>query len=176
MRRREFITLVGCSAAWSVGTRAQQPKTIPRLCFLTFEPGTLQSNRFGAFFEGLRDLGHIPEQTIIVDYLTVDGHAERYPALAAECVRLKSDIIATSTTPGAMAAKSATHTIPIVMLALGDPVGTGLVDSLTRPGGNITGTTFMAPVLTAKRLELLKEAVPQISRVLPRLLHESMAC
>jgi putative tryptophan/tyrosine transport system substrate-binding protein len=146
--------------------RAQQPKKLPRLCFLTFDPGTLQSTRHSAFFEGLRDLGYVQGQSILIDYLTADGQAERYSALAAECVRLGADVIATSTTPATQAAKSATQTIPIVMIGLGDPVGTGLVDSLARPGGNVTGMSLMFPSLAIKRLELLRELVSHISRVL----------
>jgi ABC-type uncharacterized transport system substrate-binding protein len=94
---------------------------------LTFDPGTLlsRSTRFDAFFQGLRDLGYIDGQTITIDYLSADGHGERFPMLAAECLRLKADIIAVSTTPAAQVAKEATHTVPIVMIALGDPVGTG---------------------------------------------------
>ena len=167
MRRREFITLLGgAAAAWPLAARAQQPKKIPRLCFLTFDPGTSRSTRFGPFFQGLRDLGYVDGQTITIDYLSADGDGERFPALAAECLRLKADIIAVSTTPAAQAAKNATRTIPIVMIALGDPVGTGLVDSLAQPGGNVTGMSLMVPELAAKRLGLLKEAVPGISRVL----------
>ena len=105
-------------------------------------------------------------QTITIDYLSADGRGERFPALAADCLRLKADIIVVTTTPAAQAAKNATRTIPIVTTALGDPVGTGLVASLARPGGNVTGMTSMASGLAAKRLELLKEAVPRISRVL----------
>jgi len=141
-------------------------KKRPRLCFLTFDPGSLQSTRYGPFFEGLRDLGYVQGQTIIIDYLTADGQAERYSALAAECVRLGADVIVTSTTPATQAAKNATRAIPIVMIGLGDPVGAGLVDSLARPGGNVTGLSQMAPSLAVKRLELLRELVPQISRVL----------
>ena len=167
MRRREFLGMLGGAAvAWPIAARAQQPKKLPRLCFLTFDPGPLQSTRFSAFFEGLRDLGYVQGQTIIIDYLTADGQAERYSALAAECVRRGADVIATSTTPATQAAKNATQAIPIVMIGLGDPVGTGLVDSLARPGGNVTGLSHMAPSLAVKRLELLRELVPQISRVL----------
>ena len=167
MRRGDFITMLGGAAvAWPITARAQQPKKLPRLCFLTFDPGSLQSTRFGAFFEGLRDLGYVQGQTINIDYLTADGQAERYSALAAECVRLGADVIATSTTPATLVAKSATQAIPIVMIGLGDPVGTGLVDSLARPGGNVTGLSLMFPSLSVKRLELLRELVPQISRVL----------
>ena len=170
MRRREFITLLGGAATpailWPIAARAQQPNKLPRLCFLTFDPGSLQSTRFGAFFDGLRDLGYVQGQTIFIDYLTADGRDERYAALAAECVRLGADVIATSTTPATQAAKNATQAIPVVMIGLGDPVGTGLVDSLARPGGNVTGLSQMSPSVAVKRLELLKEIVPQISRVL----------
>ena len=168
MRRREFITLVGGATVCPLTARAQQPKKIPRLCFLTFEPGTLQSRspRFDAFFEGLRDLGYVDGKTITIDYLSADGHGERFPALAAECLRLKADIIAVSTTPAAQAAKGVTRTIPIVMIALGDPVGTGLVDDLAHPRGNVTGMSMMVPEAAAKRLGLLRETLPGISRVL----------
>ena len=105
-------------------------------------------------------------QTITIDYRSADGRGERFPALATDCLRLKADIIVVTTTPAAQAAKNATRAIPIVMYPLGDPVATGLVASLARPGGNVTGLTFMASGLAAKRLELLKEAVPRISRVL----------
>jgi putative ABC transport system substrate-binding protein len=169
MKRREFIALVGgAAAAWSQGARAQAPKNVPRLCFLDFklDPGTLRSTRFDGFFQGLRDLGYVDGQTITIDYLSAEGRGERFPDLVAECLRRKVDIIAVSTTPAAQVAKSATHTIPIVMIGLGDPVGTGLVNSLANPGGNVTGMSMMVPELAAKRLELLKEAVPRISRVL----------
>jgi putative tryptophan/tyrosine transport system substrate-binding protein len=167
MRRREFITLLGgMTLGRPLVARAQQPKNIPRLCFLTFDPDTSRSTRFGAFFEGLRDLGYVDGQTITIDYLSANGHGEQFPNLAAECLRLKADIIAVSTTPAAQAAKNATRTIPIVMIALGDPVGTGLVKSLAQPGGNVTGMSLMVSELAAKRLGLLKEAVPSISRVL----------
>jgi putative ABC transport system substrate-binding protein len=144
----------------------QQLKSMPRLCFLTFDPDTSRSTRFGAFFEGLRSLGYVDGQTITIDYLSASGHGELFPALAAECLHLKSDIIVVSTTPAAQAAESATRTVPIVMLGLGDPVATGLVDSLARPGRNVTGNTLMVSELAAKRLGLLKEAVPAVSRVL----------
>jgi putative tryptophan/tyrosine transport system substrate-binding protein len=157
----------GVFATWPLAAGAQVPKKVPRLCFLTFDPvASRSSTRFGAFFDALRDLGYVDRDTIAIDYLSADGHGERFADLAAECVRLKADIIAVSTTPATQAAKSATHTIPIVMIALGDPVGTGLVDSLPRPGGNVTGMSMMAPEVATKRLELLIEAVPKISRVL----------
>src|SRR5262245_56944594 len=168
MWRREFIALLGSavvSPLTSLTARAQQSRArIPRLCFLTFDLGT--RTRVEPFFQGLRDLGYVDGQSIAIDDLSADGQGERFPALAADCLRLKADIIVASTTPATQAAKNVTRTIPIVMLPLGDPVGTGLVASLARPGGNVTGLTFMASGLAAKRLELLKEAVPNISRVL----------
>jgi putative tryptophan/tyrosine transport system substrate-binding protein len=91
MRRREFITLIGGAAAWPLTARAQAPKNVPRLCFLTFDPSTLQSNRFDAFFQGLRDLGYANGQNITIDYLSAAGDGDRFPALAAECLRLKAD-------------------------------------------------------------------------------------
>jgi putative ABC transport system substrate-binding protein len=165
--RRAFLaTLTGGLLAAPLAAEAQPVGKVPRLCFLTFDPGTPQSSRFDPFFQGLRDLGYVNGQTITIDYLSPDGRSERFPALANDCLRLKADIIVVTTTPAAQAAKNATRTIPIVMIPLGDPVGTGLVASLARPGGNVTGLTFMAAGIAAKRLGLLKEAVPRISRVL----------
>jgi ABC transporter substrate binding protein len=107
---------------------AQPAGRTPRLCFVTFDPGTAQSPspRFDEFFQGLRDLGYVHGQTLIIDYLTAEGDGNRFPALAADCVRLQADIIAVTTTPAAQAAKSRTRTIPIVMVSVGDPMGTGL--------------------------------------------------
>ncbi len=166
MPRRTFLgAMAGGLLAVPLPAEAQ-PRKIPRLCFLTFDPGTPQSTRFTPFFRGLRDLGYVDGRNIAIDYLSVDGQAERFPTLAADCVRLKADVIVVTTTPGAQAAKNATRTIPIVLHALGDPVATGLVASLARPGGNVTGVTQMSSGLAAKRLELLKEALPRLSRVL----------
>ena len=165
--RRTFIAGLGSAAvARPFSARAQQSNKVPRLCFLTFDPPASRLTRFAAFFQALRDLGYVDGQTITIDYLSADGQGERYAALAAECVRLKTDIIVASTTPATQAAKNATSSIPIVMLALGDPVATGLVDSLAQPGGNVTGSSLMASEVAAKRLALLKEAAPGISRVL----------
>src|SRR5262245_4023037 len=120
------VALSFVAAALSVG--AQPRSRVPRVCFLTFDPGTAQSpsSRFDGCFQGLRDLGYVHGQTLVIDYLTADGRGERFPALAAECVRLNADIIAVTTTPAAQAAKNATRTIPIIMVSVGDPVGTGL--------------------------------------------------
>jgi putative ABC transport system substrate-binding protein len=166
MERRTFMALVSGGLVVAPLPAEAQPRKIPRLCFLTFDPGTPQSTRFTPFFRGLRDLGYVDGRNIAIDYLSADGRGERFPTLAADCVRLKADVIVVTTTPGAQAAKNATRTIPIVLHALGDPVATGLVASLARPGGNVTGVTQMSSGLSAKRLALLKEAVPRISRVL----------
>ena len=194
IRRREFTTPIGDAAAWLTDapvqklvkvlrlallamlvllavplmSEGQQPNAIPHLCFLTLEPGTLEkrSPRFDAFFQSLRDLGYEDGKSIIIDYLSAEDHGERFPALVAECLRRKADVIVPSTTPAAQVAKNATQTIPIVMIALGDPLGTGLVKNLAHPGGNITGMAQMVPELAVKRLELLKEAAPRISQVL----------
>jgi putative tryptophan/tyrosine transport system substrate-binding protein len=164
LKRREFITLLGGAATWPLAAHAQAPKKIPRLCFLTFDLSVLP--RFAPFFEGLRDLGYVNGESISIDYLSAEGQSDRFSALAEECLRLKADIIVAATTPAVQAAKKATRTTPILFTALGDPVGTGLVDSLAHPGGNVTGMSLMFPELAAKRLNLLTQAVPGISRVL----------
>ena len=167
MDRRAFIvSITGSLLAAPLAIEAQRAARIPRLCFLTFDPGSPQSSRFDAYFQGLRDLGYVDGQTININYLSAGGRGDKFPALAAECLEFKADIIVVSTTPAAQAAKSATRTIPIVMHLLGDPVGTGLIPSLARPGGNVTGVTIMASGTSAKRLELLKQVVPKLSRVL----------
>jgi putative tryptophan/tyrosine transport system substrate-binding protein len=167
MERRTFVaTLAGGLLAAPLAAEAQSARKIPRLCFLTFDPGTPQSSRFNPFFQGLRELGYVDGQTVAIDYLSAGGRGQEFSVLAADCVRLKADVIVVTTTPAAQAAKNATQTIPIVMHSLGDPVATGLVASLARPGGNVTGTTLLASGLSAKRLGLLKEIVPRISRVL----------
>jgi putative ABC transport system substrate-binding protein len=166
MMRLGARLLVLLAFALVLATEAQSAARFPRLCFLAFDPGTPQSSRFTPFFQGLRDLGWVDGQTITIDYLSADGQGERFPALVADCLRRGVDIIVATTTPAAKAAKSATRTIPIVMYALGDPVATGLIASLAQPGGNVTGTTIMTTGTAAKRLSLLKEAVPGMSRVL----------
>lgn len=147
---------------------AQQAVRVPRLCFLTFDPGTLQtrSPRFDGFFNSLRGLGYVDGKNIHISYLSADNKGDRFPALIEECLLLKPDVIAVTTTPAAQLLKKATRTIPIVMVALGDPLGTGLVDSMSRPSENITGMSLMVPQLAVKRLELLKELVPGLSQVL----------
>jgi putative ABC transport system substrate-binding protein len=147
---------------------AQAATKIPRLCFLIFDPGTFETRppRWEAFFQRLVELGYVNGRTVTIDYLSAGGRHERFAELAQECLRRKADVIAVTTTPGGFAAKEATQTVPIVMLSLGDPVGTGLISSIARPEGNITGATMMTSDLAGKRLELLKQAVPRLSRAL----------
>jgi len=142
---------------------AQQPTKIPRIGCLWATP--LSSARIEAFRQGLRELGYVEGKNIIIEWRSSEGKLDRLPALAAELVRLKVDIIITGGAPAARAAKEATSTIPIVMTQVGDPVGSGFVASLAQPGGNITGLSTLAPELSGKRLELLKEVVPRLSRV-----------
>lgn len=166
MERRTFLGVIaGTLLAAPLAAEAEQAGKIPRLCFITFSPA-LALSTFDPFFQGLRDLGYVDGQTITIDYLSADGQAGRYPTLAADCLRLKADIVVVTTTLAAQAAKNATRTIPIVMHGLGDPVASGLVVSLARPGGNVTGVSMMSPGVAAKRLELLKETLPRLSRVL----------
>ncbi len=142
---------------------AQQPAKVPRIGLI--RPGSPPDPLVEAFLQGLRDLGYVEGRTIAIEYRWAEGKPERIPDLTAELVRLKVDVIVTSGEPGAPVAKQATSTIPIVFAVHADPVGAGLVASLARPGGNITGLSSMTAELAEKRLELLKEAVPKLSRV-----------
>jgi putative tryptophan/tyrosine transport system substrate-binding protein len=147
VRRREFIMALACTAAlWPLGVRAQQATKIPRLCFLTFDPGTLRtrSPRFDGFFQGLQELGYVNARNIEISYLSADNNGDRFPALIDECLSLKPDVIAVTTTPAAHLLKKATRDVPIVMVALGDPLGTGLVDSLSRPAATMSGRRISA--------------------------------
>jgi putative ABC transport system substrate-binding protein len=157
--------LVGIAFTFAIGgavARAQQPEKIFRIGLLT--GGSNLSERRGALRQGLRDLGYAEGKNIIIEDRS-EEKTDRFPSLAAELVRLKVDVIVTSGTPQTRAAKKATTTIPIVMAAVGNPVGSGLVASLARPGGNVTGLTTITRELDGKRLELLKEAAPNVSRV-----------
>ena len=144
---------------------AQQPTKVPRIGCLAGNSSSAESPRVEAFRQGLRDLGYVEGKNIAIEYRYADARFDKLPALADEMVRLKVDVLLTNSTPAAQAAKNATRTIPIVFLGVADPVAAGLVDSLARPGGNVTGFTNIAPVLAGKRLELLKETVPKLSRV-----------
>ena len=149
----------------AVLAEAQQPKKVPRIGLLIASSPSPALPRVGAFRQGLRDLGYVEGKDIIIEYRYGEGKPDRLPALAAELVRLKIDIIVTGGSSPTRAAKEATVTIPIVMTQDIDPVGSGFVASLARPGGNITGLSNFAPELSGKRIELLKEIVPKISRV-----------
>jgi putative ABC transport system substrate-binding protein len=166
MLRVAVMALVVLLAPPGAG-ESQPSRDLPRLCFLTFDPGTLQtrSPRFDGFFRGLQDLGYVHGRNIFISYLSADNNGDRFPTLIEECLSLRPDVIAVTTTPAARLLKHATRTVPIVMVALGDPLGTGLVDSLSRPSENITGMSLMVPQLAVKRLELLRELVPGVSRV-----------
>jgi len=144
--------------------QAQQPARIPRIGILVPTSAAFFSARLEAFRQRLRELGYVEGKNIVIEWRYAEGKLERLPDLAAELVRLKVDVIVTAG-PGILAAKKASPTIPIVFAAAPDPVGAGIVSSLARPGGNITGLSFMAPDLDGKRLELLKEAFPKVARV-----------
>jgi len=144
---------------------AQQAKKVARIGYLSFgSPSTIPA-RIEAFRQGLRELGYVEGKNIFIEWRSAEGNADHLPSLAAELVRLKVDVIVTNGPYSTRAAKAATVNIPIVMAAVGDPVGDGIVASLARPGGNITGLSSVAPELSGKRLELLKEIVPKLSRV-----------
>jgi putative ABC transport system substrate-binding protein len=164
MRRREFIVCV-IAAGWSLSARAQQFVKVSRIGFLGNSNATLESNLVGAFRDALRDLGYEEGRNILLEYRWAEGDYARFPRLIGELIGLNVDVIVTAGTPAALAVKKATTTIPCVMVAVGDPVGTDLVASLARPGRNMTGLTSIAPELEGKRLELLREVVPSVSSV-----------
>ena len=164
MRRRNFITLSGIVVLAGPWVAAAQGVDQPaRIGFLGNSTAALEANLVGPFREGLRDLGYVEGDNVIVEYRWAEGNYERFPALIAELVALNVDVIATAGTPATLALKKAATSIPVVMIAVGDPVGSGIIQSLSRPGGNITGLTSIAPELEGKRLELMKEVLPQIS-------------
>ena len=168
MKRREFIAFVGGAVAvvWPFTLRAQQPAKIPRIGYLA--PGSSAAGllaRDEAFRQGLQALGYAEGRSIVIEYRYAEGRFDRLPELAAELVNLKVDVIVAVVTQASLAAQNATKTIPIVMAGVADPVGAGLVASLGRPGANITGTAGMTTEVVGKTLELLKEVVPQLSRV-----------
>jgi putative ABC transport system substrate-binding protein len=166
VRRRDFIAgIAGSTAALSLAANAQQAGKIARLGFLGATFASSWASRIEAFHAGLRDLGYVQGENIHIESRWADEQYERLPALAAELVRLKVDVLLTYGTPGTFAAKRATTTTPIVMMYVGDALAAGIVASLPRPSGNITGSTYFLSELMAKRLELLKEAMPHIVRV-----------
>jgi len=160
MNRRAFITIVGGSIVVApLGVGAQQPGKVPRI-------GLLDYGKFwDPLLQKLSELGYVEGRTIVFDYSTSEGQPELLPALAQNLIQRRADVIVTYGTPPTQAAKQATTTIPIVMVGLGDPIQAGVVPSLARPGGNITGNTILGPDIGAKRLQLLREALPKMSRV-----------
>ena len=166
MNKRTAVSLLATLILASVHlAEAQQPKKAPRVGYLTGPSLSSQLHRTEAFRQGLHDLGYVEGKSIVIEWRGADGKLDRLPALAAELVRLKVDIIITAGSPATRAAKEVTTTIPIVMTQASDPVASGFVASLARPGGNITGLSTLAPEISGKRLELLKEIVPKLSRV-----------
>src|SRR5262249_10081899 len=165
-RRRHFITLLGGAAvAWPIAARAQQAGKLPIIGFLGPNTRSAASEWVVALVQRLRELGWMEGRTITIEYRWAEGREERFPEIAAELVRLKVELIVTSGTPAVMASKKATSVIPIVFATAGDPVGSGLVASLARPGGNVTGLATLANELAGKRLELLREVVPGLRRL-----------
>jgi len=165
MRRREFITLLGsAAAAWPLGARAQKSRVYHIGILETVRPEQNAAN-LDALRRGLREHGYIEGQNLHLEYRSADGQGDRFLGLAAELVGLKVDLIITRGTPAAQAAKSATSTIPVVMAAIGEPLGMGVIATLARPGGNVTGFSAFVTELAGKRIEVMKEMQPYISRV-----------
>jgi putative ABC transport system substrate-binding protein len=163
MRRRAFIKLVGGAVAWPLAAHAQQPAT-PVIGFLGGADPVGYAPQIEALRLGFRDHGYIEGRTIAIEYRWAEGKYDRLPALAADLVHRKVAVIITQGTPAALAAKQATTTIPVVMAIVGNPVETGIVSSLARPGGNITASSFFYAELSAKRLEIMKELMPRLAR------------
>jgi putative tryptophan/tyrosine transport system substrate-binding protein len=165
MKRREFITLLGGAAAsWPLAARGQQMKR-PTIGLLGGATASAQAQWTAAFVQRLRELGWVEGQTVEIEYRWAEGRFERSPAIIAEFVRLEVDVIVTHATPNVVAAKQATSVIPIVFPSAGDPVGNGLVASLARPGGNVTGLSIQSSELAQKVVQLLRELLPNLGRL-----------
>jgi ABC-type uncharacterized transport system substrate-binding protein len=167
MKKLVLSSLLAATLAFVLGfaAEAQQPKKLYRIGILFVGSSSFYATWIDVFRQGLKELGYIEGKNITIDYRYAEGKADRLPSLAAELVGLKVDVIVSSSTPSVLAVKKATSTIPIVFVSISDPVASGLVASLARPGGNITGLSIVAVELSGKRLELLKEAVPSVTRV-----------
>jgi putative tryptophan/tyrosine transport system substrate-binding protein len=164
MRRREFITLLGGAAAWPLAARAQRP-TKPTIGYLGSSTASAQSQWVAAFVQRLHDLGWIDGRTVAIQYRWAEGRTEDFQEIAAEFARLKVDVIVTSGTAPVLAAKQVAMNVPIVFAVASDPVGNNLVTSLAHPGGNATGLSIQQTDLAAKKLEVLREAVPDVRRL-----------
>ena len=166
MDRRTFIGVVaGRLLAVPLAAEAQPAGRVYRIGFLGNSMAALEANLVGPFREGLRDLGYVEGRNVLIEYRWAEGKYDRFPALIGELLALKVAVIVTAGTPATLAVKKATTSVPLVMLAVGDPVGTGIVPSLSHPGGNITGLTAISTEMDAKRLELLREVVPSVSYI-----------
>ena len=165
MKRRDFIAGASAAAAWPIAARGQQPERMRRIGVLLAGTPTSFASRANAFVQGLRELGYVEGKTVAFEWKWGEDRTELLPQLAEELVRLDVDAIVTGGTTAAKALKNATRTVPIVMAIIGDPVAVGLAQSLARPGGNATGFSIVAPDLSGKRLQLLKELIPGLSSV-----------
>ena len=165
MRRREFITLLGGAVAWPLAAHAQQPTKLRTIGFSGLSTRSAESELVAAFTQRLHELGWIENRTVVIEYRWSEGRAERFVQIAAEFVALNVDVIVTSGTPQVLATKQATSVIPIVFARVGDPVANGLVASLARPGGNVTGLSVQSDETASKRIEILREVVPSLRRV-----------
>ena len=164
-RRRFLLTSLAGAVAGPLAGEAQPAGKVYRIGMLERTSTTINAANLNGFRQGLRELGYVEGKDFIIEYRSADGRDERYPGLVTELVGLKVDLILTRGTPATLAAKNASGTIPVVMTSIGDPVGQGIVASLARPGGNVTGLTSVATELYAKRVELLRELVPRAARI-----------
>ena len=165
MRRREFITGIAASTAWPLAARGQQTGKLASVGYLGPSSLNLERVQVEALKQRLHELGHVEGKDVTYVFRWAEGNDARFPALATELVGLKPDVIVTTGTPGTLAAKRATSTIPIVFASSANPVSAGLVSTYSRPGANVTGFTILGPELEGKRVQLLKEAVPALSRI-----------
>jgi putative ABC transport system substrate-binding protein len=165
MRRRHVLACLLLTLTAPRVAEAQPAGRVYRIAYLGNSSAALEAELVSAFRDGLRDLNYVEGRNVVIHYRWAEGHYDRFPALVAEAVQLKVDVIVTAGTPAVLAAKEGTRTIPIVVGAMGDPIAAGVIPSLAHPGGNITGSASMSPEIDGKRLELLKEMVPGASRI-----------